>query len=59
VEVYGPGCPPNTDGLIYGILQLREKVERDRKRMGRRLPPGVTAEPPPVEGETEPATKAS
>ena len=59
VDVYVPGCPPTPEGLMYGILQLREKVERDRKRLGRRLPPGVTAEPPPVEGEAEPATKAS
>jgi NADH:ubiquinone oxidoreductase subunit B-like Fe-S oxidoreductase len=32
VDVYVPGCPPTPEGLIYGILQLREKVERDRKK---------------------------
>src|SRR4051812_38875244 len=28
VDVYVPGCPPTPDALIYGILKLHEKVER-------------------------------
>jgi NADH-quinone oxidoreductase subunit B len=32
VDIYVPGCPPTPEGLIYGILQLKEKVIRDRKK---------------------------
>jgi NADH-quinone oxidoreductase subunit B len=32
VDVYVPGCPPTPEGLIYGILQLKERVSRDRKK---------------------------
>ena len=32
VDIYVPGCPPTPEGLIYGILQLKEKVSRDRKK---------------------------
>jgi NADH-quinone oxidoreductase subunit B len=33
VDIYVPGCPPTPESLIYGILQLREKVVRDRQRL--------------------------
>lgn len=28
VDVYVPGCPPTPEALIYGILKVHEKVER-------------------------------
>ena len=28
VDVYVPGCPPTAEALIYGILQLKKKINR-------------------------------
>jgi len=32
VDIWVPGCPPTPDGLLYGILKLREKIERGEIR---------------------------
>ena len=48
VDVYVPGCPPRPEQLIWGILQLHKRIEREglRRGKGREIQKPVAVETP-------------
>ena len=35
VDIYVPGCPPTAEALVYGIIQLQNKIRRETRVIDR------------------------
>ncbi len=35
VDIYIPGCPPTAEAMIYGLLRLQKKIQREDTRIAR------------------------